>query len=187
MKINLETLKEYVQKSKLFMFPLVNAPKELKPIETYLGIKGLKLCDGYSLVMLYYNQNPKFQTTLIQLEKNKFFDFEIKDDEFSIVVFDLSSIKFDYERIKKGQYSKVSKTAKILINVNNTDEKASMGVNPEYYYNDLAELLQYPLDSFENTEIISPPDMDNEMLNVRKEIFEELKNEYLIPEESIYF
>jgi hypothetical protein len=181
MKIKLETLKEYVQKSRLFILPLVNAPKEPKVIETYLGINGLKLCDGYALVMLYHNEDPDYPAMFAQLEKNKFFDFAVKDGEFDIIVFDLSPVKNDYNRILNGQYSKVSKTAKILIKFNNADERASMGINPEYYYKDLAELLQYPEECFENTEIISPPDMDNEMLNVSEEVFFELTNDYAIP------
>ena len=181
MKITLETLKEYVQKSRLFAFPLMGVPKKPEVIETYFGINGLKLCNGYALVLLYYNEDPTYPAHLIQLEKNKFFDFVIKDNEFDIVVFDLSPIKSDYHRIINGQYSKVSKTAKILIKFNNTDEKASMGINPEYYYKDLAELLEYPEECFENTEIISSPDINNEMLNVSKKVFLELKNEYAVP------
>jgi hypothetical protein len=80
-----------------------------------------------------------------------------------------------------GEYSRLSKTAKILIKLNNKDEKASMGINPEYYYKDLAELLEYPEECFENTEIISSPDMNNEMLNVSERVFFELKNEFAVP------
>ena len=181
MKITLETLKEYVQKSKMFAFPLTGVPKQPKVIETYLGINGLKLCDGYGLVLLYYNEDPDYPAHRIKLEKNKFFDFIIKDEEFDIAVFDLSPIKTDYNRIMNGQYSKLSKTAKILVKLNNTDEKASMGINPEYYYKDLAELLIYPEECFENTELISSPDMDNEMLNVSEKVFLELTNEYAVP------
>lgn len=181
MKITLETLKEYVQKSRLFAFPLMGVPKQPKVIETYFGINGLKLCDGYALVLLYHNEDPTYPAHRIQLEKNKFFDFIVKDEEFDIVVFDLSPIKSDYDRIMNGQYSRLSKTAKILIKLNNTDEKASMGINPEYYYKDLAKLLEYPEECFENTEIISSPDMDNEMLNVSEKVFIELTNEFAVP------
>lgn len=186
MKITLETLKEYVQKSKLFTFPLMGIPKQPKVIETYFGINGLKLCEGCALVLLYHNEDPTYPAHLIQLEKNKFFDFVVKDAEFDIVVFDLNPIKSDYKRIINGEYSKLSKTAKILIKVNNTDEKASMGINPEYYYKDLAEILQYPEECFENTEIISPPDMGNEMLNVSEKVFLELTNEFAVPVTSTY-
>lgn len=181
MKINLEILKEYVQKSRLFAYPLMGVPKQPKVIETYFGINGLNLCEGNALVMLYHNEDPDYPAHLIQLEKNKFFDFVVTDQEFDIVVFDLTPIKSDYDRIMNGEYSRLSKTAKILIKFNNTDEKASMGINPEYYYKDLAELLEYPEEHFENTEIISPPDMDNEMLNVSEKVFLELTNEYAIP------
>lgn len=187
MKITLETLKEYVQKSKLFAFPLMGVPKQPKVVETYFGINGLKLCDGYALVLLYHNEDPDYPAHRIQLEKNKFFDFIVKDQEFDIVIFDLSSIKSDYDRIINGQYSRLSKTAKILIKFNNTDEKAFMGINPEYYYKDLAELLAYPKEYFENTEIISSPDMSNEMLNVSKKVFLELKDEYAVPVTATYF
>jgi hypothetical protein len=187
MKITLESLKEYVQKSKLFAFPLMGIPKKPKVIETYFGINGLKLCDGYALVLLYHNEDPDYPAHRIQLEKNKFFDFIVKDEEFDIVVFDLSPIKSDYNRIMNGEYSKLSKTAKILVKLNNTDEKASMGINPEYYYKDLAELLQYPEECFENTEIISSPDMSNEILNVSEKVLLELKTEYAIPVSTICF
>lgn len=186
MKLTLENLKEYVQKSKLFAFPLMGIPKQPKVIETYFGITGLKLCEGYALVLLYHNEDPTYPAHRVQLEKNKFFDFIIKDEEFDIVVFDLSTIKSDYNRIINGQYSKVSKTAKVLIKFNNTDEKASMGINPEYYYKDLAELLQYPEACFENTEIISSPDMDNEMLNVSEKVFLELTSDYAVPVTATY-
>jgi hypothetical protein len=187
MKITLETLKEYAQKSKLFAFPLMGVPKQPKVVETYFGINGLKLCGGYALVLLYHNEDPDYPAHRIQLEKNKFFDFIVTDQEFDIAVFDLSSIKSDYGRIRNGEYSKLSKTAKILIKFNNTDEKASMGINPEYYYKDLAELFDYPEEYFENTEIISSPDMSNEMLNVSEKVFLELKNEYAVPVSTTCF
>ena len=186
MKIKLETLKEYVQKSKLFAFPLMGVSKQPKVIETYFGINGLKLCDVYALVLLYHNEDPMYPVHQMKLEKNKFFDFIVKDNEFDIVVFDLSPLKSDYTRIMNGQYSRLSKTAKILIKLNNTDEKASMGINPEYYYKELAELLEYPEECFENTEIISAPDMDNEMLNVSEKVFLELTTEYAIPVTATY-
>lgn len=181
MEIKLETFKEYIQKSKLFLLPLLNTPNDLQIIETYLGIKNLKLCDGYSLVILLYNEQPNYKQLKVQLEKNKFFDFLISDAEFDIAVFDFSSVKDEYNKILNGQYSKLSKTAKILIKHNNKDERASIGINPEYYYKNLAELLEYPEEHFINTELISPPDMDNEMLNVTKNVFSELTNDYKIP------
>ena len=181
MKLKLENLQEYVQKSRMFALPLLQISKNPAVIETYFGIVGLNLSSGYSLVLLYHNEHPSYAAHLVQLENNKFFDFVVTDAEFDIVVFDLSSIKDDYLKIINGQYSKLSKNAKILIKLANTDEKASMGINPEYYYKDLAEILQYPEEAFENTEIISLPDMDNEMLNVKQELFIELTEQYLIP------
>jgi hypothetical protein len=62
-----------------------------------------------------------------------------------------------------------------------------MGINPEYYYKDLAELFDYPEEYFENTEIISLPDMSNEMLNVSEKVFLELKNEYAVPVSTTCF
>lgn len=186
MKFSLEKLKEYVQKSRFFVMPLLSIPNEPKVIETYFGIKGLELCKGYALVMLYHNRNTKYKALLKKLNQNKFFDFVIEDDEFDIVIFDLSSIKEDYDKILNGQYSKLSKTAKILIKINNPDERASMGINPEYYYKEIADLLQYPEDCFENKELISLPDLDNEMLHVNEKIFNELTNEYKIPLSTTY-
>ena len=61
-----------------------------------------------------------------------------------------------------------------------------MGINPEYYYKNLAELLQYPEECFENTEIISSPNMDNEMLNVSEKVFLELTSDYAVPVTATY-
>lgn len=182
MKNNLETLQQYVQKSKLFLLPLLNLPKTPEVIETYLGVKGLEICDGYTLVALYHNGSENYAENFKNISSNKFFDFYVKDEEFDIVFFDLSSIPEEYTHVLNGDYSKLSKTAKILINYNNgKNELAMMGINPEYYYKELAELLEFPEENLKNKEIISKPDMDNELLNVSKEIFTKLTEDFKIP------
>jgi hypothetical protein len=186
MKLRLEAMKEYAQKSKLFVLPLLNLPKGPESIGCYLGIKGLNLCDECAFIMLYYNKDANYPKFLKEIENNKFFDFSLTDGEFDIIVFDLSPIRKDYMRIYNGEYSKLSKIAKILIHKSN-DEKAMVGINPEYYYKELAELLQHPEEEIKNTELISPPDFENEILSVSEKVYLELTLDYKIPVEIISY
>jgi len=184
MKLRLEAMKEYAQKSKLFVLPLLNLPKGPESIGCYLGIKGLKLCNDCAFIMLYYNKDKDYPKLLAEIQKNKFYDFFVTDGEFDIIIFDLSPIEKDYMRIYNGEYSKLSKIAKILIH-KSSDEKAMVGINPEYYYKEVAELLQHPEEEIKNTELISPPDFENEILSVSEKVYLELTQDYEVPVETI--
>jgi|694.fasta_scaffold19340_3 hypothetical protein len=182
MNIKLENLKEYVQKSKMFLYPLLDIPRHTEMVESYLGIKGLTLCEGNSLVLLYHNESDGYPEILKQLQKNKFFDFYIKDEEFDIIVFDLSPIKFDYNRVLNGEYSKLSRISKINISVNSgKDGLSAVGIHPEYYYKQVAVFFDCDEDLLVGKELIAPPDMMNEMLTVNKKLFSLLTVDYQIP------
>jgi hypothetical protein len=106
-------IKQYFQKSLLFMYPLLNiqGKQSIRPIMTYLDCKSLK---GQYLICIYkvdvlnwekFNKNVLLKHNALKSV------IEINDLE-TAYVFDMSFVKNDYDLIVNGNYSKLSKFTK---------------------------------------------------------------------------
>jgi hypothetical protein len=179
--ITLEDIKQSVQISKVFILPLINLSQKVKPIETYLAIEGLEIYDGYTLILLFHNEDPTYPEQLKEIQANKHYDFHISDAEFDIVIFDMSELDVDYDLIINGHYSSLSQTAKVLINYHGiTNKKALIGIHPEYYYEQYANLLDVNVNTIKGHELMPPPNATDETLTVSKKTLFFLKEEYMI-------
>jgi hypothetical protein len=179
--ITLEDIKESVQISNVFILPLLNFSKAVQPIESYLGIKGLDIYDGYSLVLLFHNEHPEHQKQLTEIKASKHYDYMITDNEFDIVIFDMSEFDVEYDLIINGHYSSLPQKAKILINYHrSSNKKALVGIHPEYYYEQYANLLDVDVNTIKGHELMPPPSAEEETLSVTNKILFFLKEQYLI-------
>jgi len=179
--ITLEDIKESVQISNVFILPLLNFSKTVQPIESYLGIKGLDIYDGYSLVLLFHNQHPTHQQQLTEIKASKQFDYMITDNEFDIAIFDMSDFDTEYDLIINGHYSRLSQKSKILIHYHRaSNKKALIGIHPEYYYEQYANLLDVDVNTIKGYELMPPPSAEEETLSVTNKILFFLKEQYLI-------
>lgn len=112
--------KEYWSKSKAFLLPLTGIKKtDDFDITTYVKWGDYSI-DNYQLVVKveYGHRYPEFQEYLKEnvLAHRDAFAREVYDFEgFSVLIFDLSEWSQDVEKFIQGQYSKMSLTAKKVI------------------------------------------------------------------------
>lgn len=109
--------KDYIQKSKVFMYPLLEVRKgvSVTPIETYCMWENHYKKEDCKLIVLYYlRDDAEFK----QFEKVKllgnplFHDFQMTDDDKGIYVFDYGKHKEDWMFFIEGKYSRFSSELK---------------------------------------------------------------------------
>jgi hypothetical protein len=177
-KINVDLLAEmgvYIQKSKTFLWPLLNI--KVEPIETYLKIGSLNLEDDQYLIALFHNENEQYKNQKRQIKEHPMCDFIFQDDEFDIVLFNMYKIKDDYLKILEGSYSKLSTNFKIVIGSTEKRKPVLMCLNPESNYKQFAEALDIHPHELSGRELLSPPDMYQETIHVNKSIKQQITEE----------
>ena len=173
----IKLFKDYFQKSKVFLYPLLGIPKGSKyvPEETYMhfNFKGYE-DDEYKLFCVYKGDGTRsfeaFET--IKLLKHELFvDYKDLGNQLNLYVFDLSVYPQTWLAVNEGIYSKIHEREKKSI----TDFFGTKGLivetiesylYPEFYYPDYAELLAVSEEMLEQVgELCDPP-------NTKKETFE---------------
>jgi hypothetical protein len=169
----------YVQKSRMFLYPLLNLPVNIQVVNTYMFIEGIRLNDNYSIVCLLNRTSPTFNLDLAIARKNKYFDVNITDDSFEILIFDLSSISEDCNKIYNGYYSDLSRNAINLITYHNqkTYPLSVVALKPQAHYETFAELLGANVNDIPK-DIVQAPDVDKETICFGKEVMQKLESLY---------
>jgi hypothetical protein len=178
-KINVDLLAEmgmYVQKSKTFLWPLLNL--KIQPIETYLKIGDLDLEDNRVLIALFHNENAQYISMKKEIESHPMCDFIFKDSEFDIVFFNMYKIKDDYDMLVQGSYSKLSNNFKIVMSGVEKRKPVLMCLYPENNYKEFAEVLNIHEHELEGKELLSPPNNEHETMYVIPTIKEQIIEEY---------
>ena len=169
--------REYFQKSKVFLYPLLGIKKGVRfvPTQTYLSWNDKYNIDYDKLLCLYVtDKNNKDKFTLFSDEKLKILPvFEEKHDidEFNFLyVFDLTLPlkKRDIKKFKEGKYSKFTKKTKETI-IKFFGERGKIAeyiesyLYPEYYYEDYSELLNINQKDLQDVgELCNKPDLQKE-------------------------
>jgi hypothetical protein len=177
---------EYVQKSRIFLYPLLNISKgsEAVPLESYIS-----WCDKFSpteckYVCTYYLRDDaeflRFEKN--RLTGNKLFDsFYETEDSLGVYVFDFNEYIQDWNYFLKGKYSKMSKFSKekilkFFLSNKATYHHINSYLNPEIYYEQYAKLLNVDEGLLRSVEeLCSMPDMSKEVLVAKErkiDIFE---------------
>jgi|JI7StandDraft_1071085.scaffolds.fasta_scaffold05710_6 hypothetical protein len=185
--------KEYIQKSKVFMYPLLDVRKgvSVTPIETYCMWENHYAKEDCKLITLYHlRDDPEFK----QFEKLKllgnplFHDFQMTEEDIGVYVFDYRKHKDDWMRFIEGKYSKFSLELKRKLQTH--FGQANRGyidsfLYPERYFKLYAELLTVdPSDApgmlstlREVGELCSKLDLEKENLTHKvKDLFFQEKN-----------
>lgn len=177
--------KEYFQKSKVFLYPLLGIKKGVRfvPIQTYISWDNIDL-KGDKLLCLY-SINYHCQDTLKQFEvfkeldlvtHSKYEQYHKLNDEMHLFIFNFSHLKRDLKKFKEGKYSKFTTGTKMKItkffgNIGSITEFIESYLYPEEYYEIYAELLQIPIETLEEVgELCDKPDMNEE--DFQKEMIE---------------
>lgn len=153
---------DYVQKSRLFLYPLLNIKKggSVTPIETYVSWKDQYDITDYKYICVYHLRNdPEFR----MFEKLKlignplFYDFKQLEENQGAYVFDFSDAKEDWDNFIVGHYSKLSDAHKSSIKAFFKNSGSSYSymesyLHPDRFYKMYAELLAEKKDRAEMEE-----------------------------------
>lgn len=166
---------QYFQKSKVFLYPLLDIKKGEKyvPAETYIGWDTLYIPGDYKFICIY-NCKRTVKYKLFEdhaIKQNKHFEshFELEPGK-QLYVFDYSDYKHDYDMFIKGKYSKFSiktkdKIIKYFGKIGKTSNYIKSFLYPEDYHEEYAEALEVPIDSIKDVyEVCSIPNMEKETL-----------------------
>ncbi len=180
--MQIKTLQEnYVQKSKLFLYPFLEIRKGsvIKPKETYLAWDGkYKTSDNRLIVVYKLLETAAF----IKFEEEKLFgnerfcDFYELEDGTGAYVFDFSKNKLDFQNIVKGKYSLLSEDHKNKVlsffqSVKAQQIRIRSYLKPKHYIDNYAELLLVDRAIIEKVgELCNAPDLKKEKLMVKQKI-----------------
>ena len=182
--------KDYFQKSKIFLYPLLEIQKGVKyvPINTYMAWEGQYSFEDSKLMCLYQQKFTKAFAKFeeFQLLNHKYLDdYRELDKDLHLYVFDLVNYKKDIQNVIKGSYSKMRKKTKTLIldffgDIAPLSEYIESYIYPEYYHEDYANELNVNLEDIERVwELCSKPDLEKENLKIK------IKELNIIKEKSI--
>lgn len=176
---------KYFQKSKVFLYPILGHKKGsgVTPIQTFMSWDGVFTVDDNKLACLFHLRNDE---EFIRFEErflygHPLFDEYIEVEENKAVyIFDLSSCGQDFQHVKNGQYSKLSKKTKEKIadyEGKNTGNYAFVDtyLYPEKYFEQYAGFLcpkkedipEMKLLLEEVGELCSLPDLEQEELKMK--------------------
>tara|TARA_R110001599_G_scaffold140731_2_gene320935 strand:- start:8903 stop:9487 length:585 start_codon:yes stop_codon:yes gene_type:complete len=175
---------QYFQKSKIFLYPLLDIRKgeEFVPVETYIYWDGLYDESDYKYICIYHTErSEKFKTFDIRhLSSHPLFEHNEKGEDKQIYVFDYSQFKHDYEMFVKGSYSKFSiETKKKILTyfgrVGRISGYIESYLDPESHHKTYAKELDVDLKLIESTyELCSPPDL------IKETLIEKIPNEFAL-------
>jgi hypothetical protein len=166
---------EYFQKSKVFLYPLLEYRKGLThvPKQTYCAWEDVYSIEDRMFLCLYKTPlNESFEKFILKnIIPNKYFEEHIVlGKNKHLFVFDFNPLKFDYDNFISGKYSKYSVDSKVkILDFFGNDDKVSEYIqaflSPESSHEEYAEFLDVDIQSLEDVyEICTPPDLKKETL-----------------------
>ena len=166
---------EYFQKSKVFLYPLLELKKGLAhvPKQTYIAWEDVYSVEDRMFLCVYKTpMNESFEKFMVKnILHNKYFEEHIQlDTNKQLIVFNFNSVKFDYDKFINGKYSAFTIDSKILIldyfgDDNKVSEYIQGFLSPESSHEEYAEFLGVSIDSLQDVyEICTPPDIEKETL-----------------------
>lgn len=157
------------------MYPLLDIKRGVSviPIETYISWSGVYSIKDRKFMCTYSLRNDvefkHFEKT--KLLGNKFFyDFKLLGNNEAVYIFDMNSVKNDWDAIMNAKYSRLSEVHKkrILDFVGKTHshyKRIESFIYPEKYFGLYSELMGVKQTLLEEVgELCSPMDFDKETL-----------------------
>ena len=165
---------KYFQKSKIFLYPLLEIKRgSIVPTETYLSWGRKYSSEDAKLVCVYQTKNdPEYMLFENQylLKHNRLYDHITIDSSTSVLIFDFSDLKDDWNHVVHGRYSRIQDhlKQKILKYFNNNSANhiyIQSYLFPEFYMDQYAAILDVPMELLRSVgELCSKPDLEKEML-----------------------
>jgi hypothetical protein len=167
--------RDYFQKSKVFLYPLLDIRRggSITPIQTYFSWENHYKPEDTKFICLYYlRDDMEFR----RFEKQKllgnkyFFDFKIIEENKGVYIFDYKSIGESWDNFVLGRYSKLSadhkKKIKTFYSSNNSHYAyVESYLHPERYFRMYADMLNVNEEVLKSVgELCSKPDYEKEKL-----------------------
>jgi hypothetical protein len=171
---------DYFQKSKVFLYPLLNIKKGVRfvPSQTYLSWNGEYPLSKNKFICLYKidPETKDFEEFSQKHLKNNFFfdEYHQVNDETHVFVFDFTVFENDLKKFIKGKYSRLSTGMKKHIlnffgNKGTISEYVESYLYPEDYFKIYSEILKVPFENIKEVgELCNKPDLEKE--NLEKEL-----------------
>lgn len=187
----LSVYKEYIQKSRIFLYPILNVPRgaNITPIQTYMEWENQYKKEDCKLIVVYKSSNDSafknFERT--KLLSHQYFEKSIAINEKQVVyVFNLHPMKTDYFNITKGQYSKLSVLhKKKVLNFFKNHKSHRIYIEsylfPEKYFSMYSSLLNVNRNLLKDVgELCDTPNFTDTSLGKSTEILKVKKNTHKI-------
>lgn len=167
--------KEYFQKSKVFLYPILGLERGIStvPSGTYIAWDKLIEPSDQKLITVYtctdHQDYPDFKKNIL-LQHDFLIDIRVGENNEHIYVFDLLAIGSDYQYFLSGKYSSMSDEVKELILTffdgdRRTLEYVESYLFPEDFFEDYSKLLNVDIDIIKDVgELCAPPDLLKETL-----------------------
>lgn len=175
--------KEYFQKSKVFLYPLLEIKKGSRyvPIETYVQLEDVFFKNDYIFICAYSHEqgNEDFADFANKvLRKHSLYRKDIFLNDLHLFIFNMQEYKHDIDRFLNGKYSRFSQNTKKKIltffgKTGTISKYVESYIYPENYYQIYSELLNVDYDILESVgELCDRPNLKKETftVNVTKKV-----------------
>ncbi len=167
--------RDYIQKSKLFLYPLLDIKRgvSVTPVETFMAWGDKYGFEDSKLICQYHmrdDQDFKLFNDVKLKGNHYFYAFHQVDDTTGIYVFDFSHIEDDFWKVVTGKYSELSKESKQKILSFFRGHTAHYAyiesyLKPDKYYGMYSEILNVKMVHFKKVkELCDKPDLEKEDL-----------------------
>jgi len=175
--------KEYIQKSRIFLYPILKIPRgvSVTPIQTYMEWEGKYKVSDCKLISVYHLRDDpdfkKFESKKL-LQNAKFNNFFELEDSKGVYVFDYKDSKDDYLKIVNGKYSQLSDRYKHKILDFFKNHRAHHAyiesyLYPDKYFTMYSDLLNVSLEVIKEVgELCSKPNFNAESDGMTSEILD---------------
>lgn len=167
--------KKYFQKSKIFLYPLLDIQRGsyAVPTETYICWNSYYNSEDMRLVCVYnVDNNLKYEEfeKKVLFKHSRLVDYTKINDTTSVFTFDFSDYSEDWFNFMNGKYSKINPILKRkILNYFNDNSANYVYVNsylyPEKFFTQYATILDVDVEFLKEVgELCSKPDLNKETL-----------------------
>jgi hypothetical protein len=165
---------KYFQKSKVFMYPLLDIKRgtSVIPTETYVSWNKINPEDAKLVCVYSIRQDEEYKlfTKNVLLKHSRLYDFIVIDSNTAVYIFDFSDIISDWNLFIKGKYSQISENVKRKIlgffEKNSGNYVYVKGfLYPETHFADYARILDVDIELLKSVgELCDIPNLEKETL-----------------------
>jgi hypothetical protein len=172
---------KYIQKSRIFLYPALKIRRgvSVTPVQTYMSWEGMYELEDNKFIVVYHLREDRdfknFEDKAL-LGNDAFVDFYEVEDNNGAYIFDYEIYKDDYNCIRRGKYSELSKPYKqrvLRFFKNHARHHAHVEsyLYPEKYIKTYAKILNVQPSLLERVgELCSKPELKQEQLISEKKV-----------------